>query len=209
LIETNRNHENRDASGRYGWDVRRGGELVDDVPRISSERLDLVWMSPPFIEALLGGRRLEAARLVGAVLPDGWPDAHDERFLRMRLEQMQRESESRQWLVRAIVLREDGAVVGHAGFHGPPGVNARAKPDALEVGYTIFPPYRDRGYATEAARALIGWARDVQGIRGFFASVDPANEQSLAIVRKLGFVHQGERWDDEDGLELVFELTLR
>jgi hypothetical protein len=35
-----------------------------------------------------------------------------------------------------------------------------------------------------------------------------ANAPSLAIVRRLGFVQTGEYWDDEDGLELVFELDV-
>jgi hypothetical protein len=29
---------------------------------------------------------------------------------------------------------------------------------------------------------------------------------SLGIVQRLGFVQTGQQWDDEDGLELVFEL---
>ena len=69
----------------------------------------------------------------------------------------------------------------------------------------MFPEHRGRGYATEAAAALIAWARG-QGVARFVASVAPANAPSLAIVRKLGFVRTGEQWDDEDGLELVFEL---
>ena len=28
----------------------------------------------------------------------------------------------------------------------------------------------------------------------------------LSLVRKLGFGHTGSQWDEEDGLELVFEL---
>ncbi len=46
------------------------------------------------------------------------------------------------------------------------------------------------------------------GIRVFVASITPDNEPSLAIVRKLGFVHVGEHWDDEDGRELEFRLDL-
>jgi RimJ/RimL family protein N-acetyltransferase len=38
------------------------------------------------------------------------------------------------------------------------------------------------------------------------ASTSPGNEPSLAVIRKLGFTQTGEAWDDEDGLELVFEL---
>jgi RimJ/RimL family protein N-acetyltransferase len=37
-------------------------------------------------------------------------------------------------------------------------------------------------------------------------SVSPENAASLAVVRKLGFERTGERMDEEDGLEHVFEL---
>jgi len=49
------------------------------------------------------------------------------------------------------------------------------------------------------------WGRRERGIHDFVASVAPDNLASLAIVRKLGFVQTGEQWDDEDGLELVWE----
>jgi [ribosomal protein S5]-alanine N-acetyltransferase len=178
-----------------------------DVPRIRSSRLDLVSLSPAHIEALLEGRREEAAAELSCPLPDGWPDEDVRRFLRMRLEQMQRDPESQKWLVRALVLREGRTMVGHAGFHGPPGTTGLA-PGKAELGYTVFPSFRGQGYATEAVEALMGWA-GVEGIHRFVASIGPWNEPSLAIVRKLGFVQTGEQWDEEDGLELVFELDRR
>jgi len=49
-------------------------------------------------------------------------------------------------------------MVGYANFHGPPGVNDLARPDAAELGYTVFPAYRGHGFATEAAEAMIDWA---------------------------------------------------
>lgn len=178
------------------------------VPSIHSRRLELVSMAPAFLQPLLETIGGEAAAALGAELPPDWPDAHDERFLRLRLKQMQNDPESQQWLARAVVLREPRrAMIGHAGFHGPPGLNGPQRSDALEVGYSILPPYRGRGYATEAVAALMTWAREERGIRRFVASVSPANEPSLAIVRKLGFVQTGDQWDEEDGLELVFELS--
>jgi ribosomal-protein-alanine N-acetyltransferase len=176
------------------------------VRAIASRRLELVSMSPEFLVAVLGDRQEAASRLLGASMPDAWPDAHDRRFLSLRLEQMRREPASREWLVRAIVLREARVMIGHAGFHGPPGTNGPRRSGAVEIGYTIFPEHRGRGYATEAANALVDWARNERGIDEFIASVSPLNEASLAIVRKLGFVQTGDQWDEEDGLELVFRL---
>jgi RimJ/RimL family protein N-acetyltransferase len=176
---------------------------------IQAPRLDLVSMSPAFLEVLLDGRRGEAAAWLGAGIPEWWPGEHDERFLRFRLRQMERQPESEPWLVRALVDREAGEMIGHAGFHGPPGRNGIDKAGAAELGYTVFPEFRRRGYATEAAGALIDWARAEHGVHDFIASVAPDNDASLGVVRKLGFVHTGERWDDEDGLELVFQLRTR
>jgi ribosomal-protein-alanine N-acetyltransferase len=176
------------------------------VPPIRARRLDLVSMSPEFIGALLEGNRDEAEAAIEIDLPEGWPDDNTWGFLRMRFGQLQREPEAQQWLGRALVLRGPSTMVGYAGFHGPPGSNALEQADAVELGYTVFQPFRRRGYAAEAAEALMGWAREHHGISYFVASVSPANDPSLALVRKLDFVHVGERMDDVDGLELVFEL---
>lgn len=172
---------------------------MNSVAVITSHRLQLVSLSPEVMDALLAG-----TSEIGP--PSGWPDEHDASFLRLRRDQMLREPERQEWGVRAVLL--DAAMIGHAGFHGPPGVNGPKAEDAVELGYTIFEPWRGRGYATEAARALMRWARDTHGIRRFIASVAPGNEPSLAIVRKLGFVQTGTQWDEEDGEELVFELRV-
>jgi [ribosomal protein S5]-alanine N-acetyltransferase len=176
-----------------------------DVPPISSPRLELRSMSPAFLQALLAGRRDEATRILGAPVPDAFPDAHDTGFLRLRLGQMEQEPERACWLRALVLPGAEPVMVGHAGFHGPPGVNGPKLPDALELGYTVFPAHRGRGYATEAAQALMAWAETEHGVDHFVASVAPENDPSLAIVRKLGFVQTGEQWDEEDGLELVFE----
>jgi RimJ/RimL family protein N-acetyltransferase len=163
-------------------------------------------MTPEFMEALLAGRHEEAERLIGIVLPKEPVDEALERFLNHRIGQARREPVVRRWLARAIVLREgDRVLVGNAGFHGEPGVNSAGEPRALEIGYGIRPEHRRRGYATEAVAGLLDWAR-TQGIDHFVASVTPDNEPSLAIIHKLGFVRTGEHWDEEDGLEHVFQL---
>jgi RimJ/RimL family protein N-acetyltransferase len=180
-----------------------------EVAPIRTERLELVSMSPDSIGALLNGRRDAAAQELGVVLPDGWPDAHDAGFLRLRLGQMRARPEIQEWAVRAITfIGEERPFAGHLGFHGPPGVNALKREDAVELGYMVLPEYRRRGYATEAVRAMIDWARDERDIHAFVASVSPDNEPSLALARRLGFSHVGEHWDEEDGLEHEYVLEL-
>jgi [ribosomal protein S5]-alanine N-acetyltransferase len=168
---------------------------------IPAERLELRRLSPDDIAAILEERRGE----LGFALPDDWPNEHDRRFLTFRLRQAREDPSRADWFVYAIVRGD--AMIGHIGFHGPPGSNARKDPTAVEIGYTVFHPHRREGYATEAVRALLDWTRE-QGVERIIASVGPQNEPSLAIIRRLGFREVGRHWDDEDGEELEFELEL-
>ncbi len=178
---------------------------MSHVASILSERLELVPLSPAALEVLLAGRTGEAEALIGGRLADGWPGG-DERYFRLRLGQLQRDPSLQPWMVRALVLRDGREVVGNAGFHGPPGVNGKNDPAAVEIGYKVFEPFRGRGLATEATVALIDWAREEHDVRRVILSIAPTNDPSLAIAAKLGFTQTGEQWDEEDGLELVFEL---
>jgi [ribosomal protein S5]-alanine N-acetyltransferase len=176
---------------------------------IATERLELVPLSLGAMEALLAGRRAEAGSAAGVRIPEGWPDEHDARFLGLRARQLGDDPGRAEWPVYAIALRDgERTMVGHAGFHGPPGINSRGAADAVEFGYTVFEDFRRRGYATEVVRALLDWSRDERGIRHFVLSVAPDNEPSLAIVRRFGFEQTGRQWDEEDGEELVFELRV-
>jgi ribosomal-protein-alanine N-acetyltransferase len=166
---------------------------------IEAHRLILVWMSPDFMRASLAGRQEEASRLIAARLPEGWPDERGDVRLRMRLEQMEREPDSAPWLLRAIVRRSDMTMIGYITFHDPP-ADGRA-----ELGYTVFEEHRRRGYASEAALAMMRWAREVHDVRAFVVSISPDNQASLALAAKLGFLRTGTRMDEVDGEEWVFE----
>jgi RimJ/RimL family protein N-acetyltransferase len=172
------------------------------VDSIRAGRVELRPFSADDLAGILEHRRDS----LGFELPHDWPDEHDRRFLAFRLRQAREDPERAGWYVYAIVL--DGRMIGHIGFHGPPGSNARKDPDAVEIGYTVFPGQRRQGYATEAVRALIERTRAL-GVERVIASVGPENEPSLAIVQGLGFREVGRHWDDEDGeeLEFVFDLN--
>ena len=77
----------------------------------------------------------------------------------------------------------------------------------VEIGYSVLPRHRGRGYATEIAMTMWRAAAPRADVRVLRATVRPDNEASLRIIRGAGLVHVGEQDDPEDGLELIYELS--
>ncbi len=172
-----------------------------DAP-ILTPRLRLVLLPLEAVAALLAGDRRTAERVVGLTIPEDFGVDADRYFLTLQKERLEELPERRAWMVRLMILRTTGTVIGSIGFHGPPETLGRA-----EIGYTVFPPWRRQGYATEGVRALVEWAAG-QGCPSVYLSIGPGNEPSLKIAERLGFRQVGEQVDEIDGLELVFELPL-
>jgi RimJ/RimL family protein N-acetyltransferase len=173
------------------------------VPSIRTERLELASMSVPFMAALEARDLPAAERAIGAAVP-AWLPGQLDHFLQLRLAQLADDPASRPWLGRAMILTEGEGrrrVVGTVGFHGPPDELGR-----LEVGYSVDPDHRRRGFAREAVAAMFDWAASTHGIHRFIASISPTNEASLGLAAGFGFEQTGSHVDEIDGLELVFEV---
>lgn len=100
-----------------------------------------------------------------------------------------------QWLARPqgphdaafLVYRRTAGMpelIGGCGFHAHDG-------DAPELGYWIAPDHWGRGYATEAARALVEIARGLRLPR-LVSSHFTDNPASGRVLRKIGFTPTGE-----------------
>ncbi|MFG2542530.1 GNAT family N-acetyltransferase [Streptomyces sp. NPDC048594] len=101
-----------------------------------------------------------------------------------------------EWGVFALVRREDGLAVGGMGFHGPPDEDGR-----VEIGYDLAEAARGHGYATEALRALSAWALAREEVTSVFATTEPANVASQAVITRAGFT----RVAGDEG-QLAYEL---
>lgn len=60
-----------------------------------------------------------------------------------------------------------------------------------ELGYWIGLPYWGRGYATEAAVAMVGYGFKELGLNRIFAHHLARNPASGRVLEKAGFVHEG------------------
>ncbi len=160
-------------------------------------------MEAALLDALVNGDREAVERLAAYAVPPEFPDAGQREFLRFRLDQLRSDPARLPWSVRAVVLRAEQRMVGFVNFHGAPGVNDIEEPGALELGWTVFPADRRRGYATETAEALMAWAAQAHGIRRFVSSTTEDNAASLRVHEKLGFRRTGAVVDGE----LIFDLA--
>ena len=179
-----------------------------DVPTILCDRLRLVSMTPAFLEASLKEQRSEAAQILGVAIVPDWFDEHW--LIRLRLNDLQRDSSLQPWLLRAVIHNESATMIGHVGFHTAPdpAYLSELAPGGIEIGYTIFTPSRAQGYATEACRCLMGWAHTAHTINRFILSIAPDNTPSLRIAHRLGFIRIGEHVDPDDGIEYIFAHIL-
>jgi len=123
---------------------------------------------------------------------------------RRRVHQVSEDPEAAGWVTGLLWDPARSLAVGRAGFHGPPDADG-----LVEVGYAVEPAHRRRGYGGAALRHLLDRAAADPRVLRVRASVRPDNEPSLRIVRRWGFTAVGEQWDDEDGLETVFEVDAR
>lgn len=100
-----------------------------------------------------------------------------------------------------MVHRASGAVVGSCGYKGPPDADG-----VVEIAYGVDPAYQGRGYATEAARALVDYAWGTGAVRVVRAHTRPEPNASTGVLTKCGFEWVGEVVDPEDGLVWRWEL---
>ena len=157
---------------------------IDVTPTLATERLLL--RGPVIADA---DRLAELANDLGVAamtsnMPHPYGLAEAEAFIHR--------SASRDW------NREPGFIIEHRNFGVVGGLGFKTSPAGrAELGYWLGRPFWNRGYATEAARAALDWARrdwrKKLVVAGHFAD-NPASGQVLC---KVGFLYTGEveqRW---------------
>jgi len=121
---------------------------------------------------------------------------------RMRSEQVDQDAASAAWVTGVVWDEREQVAVGRAGYHGPPDESGM-----VEIGYAVDPAYRRRGYARAALEALLHRAAREPQVRTVRVTISPDNAASYALAVQYGFVEVGEQWDEEDGLEIIYETA--
>lgn len=153
---------------------------------LHTARLDLVPLDLATCQALLHGDRETAAILLDADLGT-WPSGPELEVGLPRLSRRLRHDPAElPWQSRAVVVRLYRAVAGSVNLKGPP-VDGR-----VEVGWELQPAYRGRGYAREAARAVLARAFGAAAVVEVVAMIDPTNAASIAVAEAVGMQRTDE-----------------
>jgi len=101
------------------------------------------------------------------------------------------------WL---IIHKDQNLAVGDIGFNAGP-----SEKGVVEVGYSTYPGFMNRGYMTEALGAISAWAFDQPGVQIIIAQTDKDNLATHRVLSKNSFTPFAEadqfywwRLDKED-----------
>ena len=165
--------------------------LPTPQPTLTTERLVLRSLVPadaPAVHRLAGDRRV-ADTTVNIPHPyepgmaEAWIAGHEDEYARGA------------GVTFAITDRKTGALLG--------AVHLRLQPRfrRAEMGYWIGVPYWNRGYATEAARAVLRFGFETVGLHRIFATHFTRNPASGRVMAKISMQREGVwrehlmRWD--------------
>ena len=171
---------------------------------IKTERLVLRPLGPEYLESTHAYVSDAQNTRLMMFLPNETP-AETEEYLRYCAAEWRSD---RPRIYEFAVLR-DGAHIGHVTL------DMEHAPEAAEVAWILRPDCHGHGYATEAARAMMAWARQDLGLTRFIAHCDAENAASQAVMRRLGMRlvddtgTRKNRGSDEIRRECLYEISIK
>jgi len=104
----------------------------------------------------------------------------------------------------AIKEKSSGVIVGAACLQHLANVDGAP----LEIGWRLVPEHNGKGYATEAAQAIVDYAAEQVGATYLVAVADPANIPSQRVMQRLGMTYKAIE-QHYDVPCVVYELNIR
>jgi [ribosomal protein S5]-alanine N-acetyltransferase len=165
---------------------------------IRTQNLLLKPATLPLLDSIVNDKsRLET--LLGVAIPDKWPDYREAYSFSYKL--LKADPTILSWWTYLFICPDEKSLVGSGGFKGKP------KDGVVEIGYEIAPEFRNRGFATEAARGMVEFAFSNPEVTSVQARTLAEINPSVKILQKLGMKLIGEKVDPDDGPIWLWRLT--
>lgn len=160
-------------------------QCFSHMPTLATERLRLRPLQPADAEDMY--RYARRADVTEFLL---WSPHESESYTRAYLEYVESRYRLGDFYDWAVEEKESGRMVGTCGF-----TSVDPAHDIGEIGYVLNPDFHKKGYATEAANAVIRFGFEVLKLHRIEAKFIQGNDASLHVMEKLGMRFEGYRRD--------------
>lgn len=151
------------------------------MPELSTQRLILRRMrTTDDIDMYDYARRAEVTRYLL------WSPHPDRTYTREYLKYIATRYAAGTFYDWALVLKENGRMIGTCGF-----TSIDAPNECAEIGYVLNPDYRGRELAVEAVRAVLAFGFDCLLLQRIEARFIRGNDASLRVMQKVGMTFEG------------------
>jgi ribosomal-protein-alanine N-acetyltransferase len=173
------------------------------VAEIRTPRLRLVRSTPVHLRAELESTAALTDAL-GLSVAASWPPdpQYDADAIRWSLRWLEAHPNETQWGFYYIVETETAQVIGAGGYKGAPDDTG-----TVEIGYSIVPERRRRGFAREAVDGWVAHAFADARVRRVIAHTLTELAASIAVLRSAGFSFVGAGTDSQEPAAVQYALT--
>ncbi len=157
--------------------------------KLQTKNLELIAATLEHISAELESPE-QLASLLNTQVEPGWPPGEYDRNAQQFFYNCYKENgiSAIGWYVWYAITQPKKNIppllIGAGGYFGPPD-----KDGIVEIGFSIVPSQRQKGYATEIANALVENAFNVNRINKVIAHTTINNKASIKLLEKSGFHH--------------------
>jgi [ribosomal protein S5]-alanine N-acetyltransferase len=170
---------------------------------IQLNRLELIAATKELLQAEVDHSQL--ARCLQAEVPDNWPTPlYDNDARQFFLSVVTEKPEAVGWTTWYILLRDTSGkktLIGGVGACGLPDDDGK-----IVIGYSLLDQFHGMGFATEALRGFLDWAKQDPRLRKVIADTFPHLTASIRVLEKNGFTQTGPGADEGS---IRFELAIR
>ncbi|MFB6455966.1 GNAT family N-acetyltransferase [Chitinophaga sp. Hz27] len=150
---------------------------------ILTKRLQLLPCTLQHFELLLQGNDALANQL-GITISDNWIEYPE--VILVTYDKLRNDPSLLGWFFYMVIHRENKELIGAGGFKGRPNSEG-----VVEIAYDISPDYREQGYGTETAKALINFAFGHNYVTSVIAHTEEEYNSSVKTLQKVGMSFVG------------------
>lgn len=149
------------------------------MPELHTNRLIMTTFTHEMIEMLLIDKDAFSEEFLFNIHSE-WPLPEYQQFFPYKINKFKENPIENKW-EGLIIHKETNTIIGDMGFKGSPDEEG-----AINIGYSIVPDQRGKGYASEMGKALVQWGLSQPGVKKVVATCSPDNHPSIKVLQKIG-----------------------